>query len=133
LGHLPGIKDDLNPEENLEVNARLAHDDFDAGFARETLIRLGLERQLMLPAMRLSAGQRRRVTLARLWLTKKPLWILDEPFTALDPGAVGELSQRIESHLDHGGICLYTTHQTVNIRSVRGRTLRLQDCEAIWA
>ncbi len=75
-------------------------------------MRIGLGEQLDLPARVLSQGQRRRVGLARLFLaSRRRLWILDEPFTALDVVAVGELAQLLSAHCAAGGMLLFTTHQ----------------------
>ncbi len=68
-----------------------------------------------MPAYRLSAGQQRRIALARLRLSQVPLWILDEPFTAIDLAAVAELEQILAEHARDGGAVVLTTHHTLNI------------------
>ncbi len=84
----------------------------DAQSCVTALARIGLENQLDLPARVLSQGQRRRVGLARLFLsTRRPLWVLDEPFTALDVAAVAELAATLSDHCDAGGMVMLTTHQ----------------------
>ena len=70
-----------------------------------------------LPVRVLSQGQRRRVALARLALTQAPLWILDEPFTALDKASVRSLQTRLEGHLEDGGMVILTTHQEIEINA----------------
>ena len=73
----------------------------------------------------LSQGQKRRVALARLWLTEGKLWILDEPFAALDVASVGVLASRLGEHLSNGGMAILTTHQDVAINAQSTQTLRL--------
>jgi len=78
----------------------------------QALVRIGLENQLDLPARVLSQGQRRRVSLARLFLSgRRALWVLDEPFTALDVKAVADLAQALSEHCAAGGMVMLTTHQ----------------------
>ncbi len=64
-----------------------------------------------MPVARLSAGQQRRVALARLWLTRAALWVLDEPFTAIDVNGVARLTRRMAAHTAQGGMVILTTHQ----------------------
>jgi heme exporter protein A len=124
LGHANGIKDDLAAWENLTVSAALSGRPISREEAWRALDLLGLDEVGHLPTRALSQGQRRRVGLARLWLDNAPkLWILDEPFTALDSGAVVHLSHRLESHLADGGLVVYTTHQEITLGA--GRILEL--------
>jgi heme exporter protein A len=130
LGHLTGLKDELTPIENLRVDAGLAGiggsgaspDDAALLGALRTW---GIERQARLPLRVLSAGQRRRAALARLQLSVAPLWILDEPFTALDVDAVRQLGAVIDAHLSRGGLAVVTSHQDVPVGAARMRSLRL--------
>jgi heme exporter protein A len=115
IGHLPGIKEDLTALENLQFSLALSGTPFHLSQATETLKMLGLARGLNLPTRMLSQGQKRRVAIARLWLQDLPLWVLDEPFTALDIAATGLLKQKIESFAKAGGIVIMTTHQEVTI------------------
>jgi len=71
------------------------------------------------PVRRLSQGQRRRAALARLWVSDAPLWLLDEPYSALDADGMAALNGRIGSHAAAGGAAVYTTHQEVGIRSTQ--------------
>lgn len=103
IGHKNGIKDDLNGVENLLLNCRLAGAPVAGELAWEVLERMGLRGHEDLPTRVLSQGQKRRVTLARLLLSKTPLWILDEPFTALDTAAVEFLQAVISEHVTQGG------------------------------
>ena len=112
LGHAPAINDLLSPLENLRFACAAAGDEVDADSCMQALVRIGLENQLDLPARVLSQGQRRRVSLARLFLSgRRALWVLDEPFTALDVKAVADLAQALSEHCAAGGMVMLTTHQ----------------------
>jgi heme exporter protein A len=117
LGHQPGLKEELTPLENLRL--ALALDGFaaDDEALLEALYRMGLQGREDLPARALSAGQKRRVLLARLLLRPAELWVLDEPFSALDAAGIGLLSTMIESHLELGGIAVLTSHQVMPLPS----------------
>jgi len=123
LGHANGVKDDLNPMENLRFADGLQGRVFDAGKAEETLRRLGLERCLDLPCRVLSFGQRRRVALAALLLSSAHLWILDEPLTGLDVHAVALMEGLIREHLQGGGMVVATTHQPLNLEGMKVQRL----------
>lgn len=116
LGHLSGVKDELTASENLRLSALAAGlsagtQDIDAA-----LEKLGLDNVRNLPCKALSQGQRRRVALARLCLSaSRPLWIVDEPFTALDTAALAVIKDLLESHIEAGGIVVLTTHQEIAI------------------
>jgi heme exporter protein A len=110
LGHQPGIKTMLTPFENLQFyQAVRAAPDRQAIW--RALEQVGLVGYEDLPVAQLSAGQQRRVALARLWLSECPLWILDEPLTAIDKQGVAELISLFEQHAQQGGMVLLTTHQ----------------------
>lgn len=109
-GHLPGIKDDLSAEENVEFALRLRGQPAVPGAIRAALAEVGLERRRMLPARRLSAGQRRRIGLARLALDTAALWLLDEPLTALDDAGQHYLAGLLGGHVARGGLALVATH-----------------------
>ena len=109
-GHAPAIKDDFSAEENLRTALGLSGVDVDAARCREALGRVGLERRRALPARRLSAGQRRRIGLARLLLDPSPLWVLDEPLTALDDDGQRLFSEALAGHIGRGGAALLATH-----------------------
>ncbi len=125
LGHLNAIKDELSALENLRVNAGLAGQALGEGEAIAALRRMGLRGKELLPANVLSQGQRRRVALARLLVSNVPLWILDEPLTALDVGAVGVMQNLIAEHLSKGGMAIFTTHQPLAVAGVETRRLSL--------
>lgn len=125
LGHAAAIKDELTALENMNLTLQLAGEATSTAKAKQALTDAGLKDRLHLPAKYLSQGQRRRVALARLCLSKRPLWILDEPFTALDVGAVSWVAGLIAKHLDGDGIVFFTTHQHVAIPGHTPRQLKL--------
>ncbi len=108
-GHLNAWKEVWTVGENLASIARLDGGD-DAPALAAALERVGLQRQRSLPFMRLSAGQRRRLGLARLVLSRRPLWLLDEPTTALDGDGQALFAALLDEHLGHGGCALIATH-----------------------
>jgi len=125
IGHLPGIKEDLTALENLKFSLALSGKAISVNQATEVLNMLGLAKGLNLPTRMLSQGQKRRVVLARLWLQELPLWVLDEPFTALDVNATSLLKQKIEAFANEGGIVVMTTHQEVMLNVPKFEQLRL--------
>jgi len=125
IGHLPGIKEDLTALENLKFSLALSGKAISVNQATEVLNMLGLAKGLNLPTRMLSQGQKRRVVLARLWLQELPLWVLDEPFTALDVNATSLLKQKIEAFANEGGIVVMTTHQEVTLNVPKFEQLRL--------
>ncbi len=125
LGHLNAIKDELNALENLRISAGLAGCKVDDKQVIAALRRMGLSGRETLPVKVLSQGQRRRVALARLLLSNASLWILDEPLTALDVGAVGLMQELIGEHLVSNGMVIYTTHQPLEVVGVATRWLAL--------
>ncbi len=111
LGHLPGVKGEMSAQENLSFNLAL-HGfgktviNTDATLAQVNLT--GFEDSL---AAHLSAGQHRRISLARLYQSHARIWILDEPFTAIDKQGVHDLEQLFKTHIAQGGCVILTTHQ----------------------
>lgn len=118
-GHLPGIKDDLSAEENLTGALALRGVAVDAEAVRRALGDAGLDKRRHLPARRLSAGQRRRIGLARLMLDPALLWTLDEPLTALDDAGQRLFSSLLVRHLARGGVALVATHQALDAPAAR--------------
>ena len=112
-GHLPGIKDDLSAEENLRGALALAAARAAADAVRRALEQAGLGKRRHLPARRLSAGQRRRIGLARLMLDPAPIWLLDEPLTALDDAGQALFGELLARHLERGGLALAATHHSL--------------------
>ena len=122
-GHLPALKDELTASENLRALVASAGTLVTHEQTVAALERVQLSRQRTLPARVLSQGQRRRIGLARLTLVNKPLWILDEPTTALDTDGITLLTSLLRRHLDTGGAAVVATHQRMDI--VRAATLAL--------
>jgi heme exporter protein A len=126
IGHLNGIKDELTAMENLALSTSLAGDPCDGPVAHAALEAVGLRRQAHeLPTKVLSQGQKRRVALARLWLSSRPLWLLDEPFTSLDTAATGLVTEQLHGHLTRGGIAVVVTHQEVGLPADLVQRLRM--------
>lgn len=125
LGHQNAIKEELTPLENLQATAALADEALNEDAALDALAQVGLAGREDLPCKYLSQGQKRRVALARLVHEKRCLWILDEPFVALDVAAVEWLAALMGRHLQQGGLIVMTTHQAVDIPAGAIRHLRL--------
>ncbi len=115
LGHALGLKEELSALENLRFFAQMMQRTFDVDKALDVLASLGLKGRVHLPLRVLSQGQKRRVALAKLFLHQTSLWILDEPFVALDAQGLRVLVQAIEQHLQNKGLLVYTSHQRVEI------------------
>lgn len=113
LGHLSGVKPELTAWENLKFYQRIAHSEQSEDALWAVLEKVGLLGREDLPAAQLSAGQQKRIALARLWLSRAPLWILDEPFTAIDKKGVEILTALFDEHAQRCGIVLLTSHQEV--------------------
>ena len=109
LGHHNAIKEELTPLENLLAAARLADEALDEGDALDALERVGLAGREELACRYLSQGQKRRVALARLVNERRALWVLDEPYVALDTEAVALVADLIGAHLQRGGLAVLTT------------------------
>jgi heme exporter protein A len=124
-GHLPALKDELTPEENLAAWIALDDRPADSDVIAEALRAVSLDRQRRLPVRVLSQGQRRRIGLARLRLVKRPLWILDEPLTALDAEAIAALGALVDAHLADNGLCVVASHQPLPVARERVRSLEL--------
>ncbi|TNF92003.1 MAG: cytochrome c biogenesis heme-transporting ATPase CcmA [Gammaproteobacteria bacterium] len=125
LGHLNGIKGELTALENLRFAAVLDGDEISDHALNNALDRLGLSGYEDLPTKVLSQGQKRRVALARLLLSNARMWVLDEPFTALDVAAVDLLQTMIADHISDGGMVVLTTHQEVALTSGQIQRLKL--------
>ena len=124
LGHQLALKEDLTPLENLRADAAIAGRALSLADAKSALVQLGLKGREHLPVRVLSQGQKRRTALARLWVSSAKLWILDEPFVALDNAAQNVLSEVINSHLSKQGMVLLTSHQAVSLAG-QGQSYRL--------
>jgi heme exporter protein A len=127
IGHAPAVKDELTVFENLAFASRLCRLDSAESKIRSALEQLGIARLAELPARYLSHGQRRRAALARLALSAAvPLWLLDEPFAALDEEAIAQVSALCATQLAAGGILVLTSHQEVRISSAASQDLQLR-------
>lgn len=116
LGHAAALKDDLSAIENLQAMVALGGDACGGAQAAAALAAAGLRGRERLPARVLSQGQRRRVALARLELApQRRLWVLDEPFNALDVAANEWLAGLVQGQLQRGGIVVLTSHQAVPV------------------
>jgi len=125
IGHKNAIKDELSAVENLQISMKLKGFYLNEDHAWDTLQTMGLHGHEDLPTKYLSQGQKRRVVLAQLAISQAKLWILDEPFVALDKMAVGHLQSIIEKHVDNGGMVVITTHQEVTLTQGAVRELQL--------
>ncbi len=124
-GHLPALKDELSAEENLQSLVQLAGGVAGADEVRGALAAVALERQHALPARVLSQGQRRRIGLARLALLRRPMWLLDEPATALDAAGLALLTTAMAQHLATGGTIVAATHQRLELPAAIVQSLAL--------
>lgn len=124
LGYAGGVKLELSPRENLAC-MRALHRNSGALELDEALERVDLGGFEDVPAYTLSAGQRRRISLARLLSSAAPLWILDEPLTALDRDGTALVEALLGEHLLAGGLLVFTTHQALASAPAGTRTLEL--------
>jgi len=119
LGHRDALKEDLTALENLEMYAAIDDVALSQEQVLSSLWRFGLRGREHLPVSCLSAGQKRRVLMARMLTRQAKLWILDEPFNALDINAVHALQALIAEHLEHGGLVVLTSHQNIDIPNMK--------------
>ena len=113
-GHLPGIKDDLSAQENLHASLALRGVAPAQAALAAAIDQVGLAARQRIPARKLSAGQRRRIGLARLALDPAPLWLLDEPLTALDDQGQALFERMLAAHLAGGGLAVISTHHALD-------------------
>jgi heme exporter protein A len=118
------LKEDLSPLENLRVSSAISGHELSVPEAMSALAKMGLRGREQLPVRVLSQGQKRRTALARLLSSRATLWILDEPFVALDLAAQEVLSGVINAHLHHQGMVLLTSHQSLVLAGA-GNSYRL--------
>jgi heme exporter protein A len=118
LGHAAALKDDLSPLENLRMLMQTSGRTTSREETLSALRTVGLKSREHLPVKYLSQGQKRRVHMARLYLSRNnPLWLLDEPLTALDAEGVGALEKLLDEHVHHSGTVIMTSHQEISIAS----------------
>lgn len=115
VAHLNGVKDELTALENLLVAERVSGRQQTEKEAEETLGKVGLINQRHLPARFLSAGQRRRLALARLLASRSTVWMLDEILTSLDDAGMKLARDLITDHVRSGGMAIVATHQDLNL------------------
>lgn len=118
IGHLPGVKNTLTPRENLAFLTKL-HRHVSVDEIDEALFHVGLYGYEDMPGHQLSAGQLRRIALARLYLSQAQVWVLDEPYTAIDKQGVANLERLFVEHANKGGCVIMTTHQSPSIESLK--------------
>lgn len=121
IGHQIALKERLTPVENLNWLSPI-------GLSQDSINRaldlVGLRDFETAPSWSLSAGQKRRVALARLTVSNAKIWFLDEPFTAIDTQGIGLMKQLIEDHVSKGGAVVFSTHQSVDMKNVRRYSLK---------
>lgn len=113
LGHKSAVKSVLTPRENLSMH--VSGESFSEQAIESALSKVGLYGYEDVSSHTLSAGQHRRVNLARLYLSAAPLWLLDEPFTAIDREGVSELESALVAHVENGGAVIVTSHQSLRV------------------
>ena len=118
LGHLAALSPELSCLENLKYTMRLGNDSLDLDFS-DALKKVGLEKFENELVGKLSAGQKKRIALSLLFITQSKVWLLDEPFSALDSKAIKIIETRVEDHCNYGGICILSTHQECNIKNMK--------------
>ena len=118
LGHLPALSPELHCKENLDYLTQLNGINTDQ-LIDDALANVGLIDYKHEYAANLSAGQKRRVVLAALFVTQSRIWLLDEPFTAIDADGIKSLENQITKHCENGGLCILTTHQDSKLPNLR--------------
>ena len=130
IGHKVSVKQALTARENLSWYANI-QPQLDANLINSALVAVGLDDYADVLCQNMSAGQKRRVNLARLFMLpdasfEHSLWVLDEPFTAIDVEGVAKLEQRILYYVENGGSVVLTTHQTLRIKPVELLNLEIR-------
>ena len=125
LGHLNALQESMSVQENLLFTSALGGQALDEQQARSVLTRFGLRGRSQQLVRHLSQGQKRRVALSRLALSRARLWVLDEPYVAMDEAGIQMLSELIASHLDQGGLAVITSHQRVPVGNHQAQLLEL--------
>lgn len=130
VGHANALKEDLLVEENLRFALQLNGERPTDDAIYQALEGTGLAHLVGMPVRALSAGQRRRIALIRLVVSRARLWILDEPFVALDHFAMAALAKCLETHVERGGSVVYTSHEDVTLRVSRQAQVHLGTASA---
>jgi heme exporter protein A len=127
LGHSNGLKDDLTALEALQFLVKIHGDDGNLVILENALRQLGIFHRRHLPVRTLSQGQRKRVALARLVAATRPrVWVLDEPFDAIDDGGIGIVSRLLETHIAQGGCVVLTSHIPLVMKDFKIETLQME-------
>jgi heme exporter protein A len=126
LGHLNALQESMTVDENLAFRAALGGIAPEAEQTQEVLSRFGLRGRGRQLVRHLSQGQKRRVALSRLALSPARLWVLDEPYVAMDEAGIKLLADLIADHLNTGGLAVVTSHQRVSIGDIPAQLLELQ-------
>ncbi len=125
IGHKNGIKDELTVEENLNLMRSMAT---ASDIKTESVLKnIGLFKQADVVSRQLSAGQKRKLALARLMMTNNSFWILDEPFTSLDKASVGFFESLIKQHITRGGMLILTSHHEIDLSGLSVNHLNLSN------
>jgi heme exporter protein A len=133
MGHNLSLKDELTAIENLLFESQVSGRSLSCDKAMEALRKMGLNNRAHLPLRVLSQGQKRRTALARLSVTDAKLWILDEPFVALDAQSLDNLRALLANHVQQGGMLLYTSHQAVELSQSDGHAIDVQSVRLVAA
>lgn len=133
MGHHLSLKDELTAVENLVFDAQVAGRSLSYDKAMDALQKMGLNHRAHLPLRVLSQGQKRRTALARLSVTDAKLWVLDEPFVALDAQSLDSLRTLLANHVQQGGMLLYTSHQAVELSHTNGHTVDVHSVRLVAA
>lgn len=126
LGHLNALQESMSVQENLMFTSALGGVALAEQKARSVLERFGLRGRSQQLVRHLSQGQKRRVALSRLALSPARLWVLDEPYVAMDEAGIQMLSDLIAAHLDKGGLAVLTSHQRVSVGAHPAQLLELK-------
>ena len=133
MGHQQSLKDELTAIENLLFDAQIAGRSLSYDKAMGALQKMGLKTRAHLPLRVLSQGQKRRTALARLSVTDAKLWVLDEPFVALDTHSLNIVQETLANHVQQGGMLLYTSHQAVELLQSNGHAVDVHPVRLVAA
>jgi heme exporter protein A len=133
MGHNLSLKDELTAIENLLFDAQIAGRNLPYDKAMDALQTMGMHHRAHLPLRVLSQGQKRRTALARLSVTEAKLWVLDEPFVALDTQSLDKLRVLLANHVQQGGMLLFTSHQAVELSQPKGHAVDIHPIRLVAA
>jgi heme exporter protein A len=133
VGHNLSLKDELTPIENLLFDAQVTGRSLSREKGMDALRKMGLNNRTHLPLRVLSQGQKRRTALARLSVTDAKLWVLDEPFVALDPQSLDYLRAILANHVQQGGLLLFSSHQLVELSQPNGHAMDVRPIRLVAA